>query len=143
VRPIDGPRRRGDYRRTIPAAQGAIPDRRSYNSIPCGMASFTDLIPTTRHRRRLRIHHGGTRSLSLSLSLLSPLCHRWCSTFLLRRQIKGGEAIDEGGRGISLYGRNPRPGQGIGGVCWSPPCLGAGRRSRTCGPCTGDGVHGS
>jgi hypothetical protein len=69
VSPIDGPRRRGDYRHTILAAQGAIPDKRSNNSIPCGMASFTGPILTTRHRRRLRSHHGGTRSLSLCFPL--------------------------------------------------------------------------
>jgi hypothetical protein len=51
------------------------------NSIPCGMASFTGPIPTTRHRRRLRIHHGGT-----------------CSTTSPRR-----DAIDELGRALGLY----------------------------------------
>jgi hypothetical protein len=52
----------------IPAAQSAIPDRRSYNSIPCGMASFTGPILTTRQRRRLQIHHDSTSLISLSLA---------------------------------------------------------------------------
>jgi hypothetical protein len=42
VRPVDGPRRKGDYRRTVPEAQSAIPARRSHIRICRGMASQTE-----------------------------------------------------------------------------------------------------
>jgi hypothetical protein len=42
VSPVDGPRRKGDYRHTVPEAQSAIPARRSHILIWRGMASQTE-----------------------------------------------------------------------------------------------------